>query len=81
MRFFYKRPRLDHVSEELETLMDVMVSNLFIYLDLLVFSFIFTMFLSPVFQSVSIAILFFLVSYSFFGSLYYYVISKIKLTK
>jgi hypothetical protein len=81
MRFFYKRPRLDQVSDELETLMEVMVSDLFIYLDLFVFSFIFTMFLSPVIPSLTLSILFFLASYSFFGCLYYFVISKISIKK
>ncbi|MEH7093374.1 hypothetical protein [Neobacillus vireti] len=81
MRFLYKRPRLDQVSDELDTLMEVMVSDLFIYLDLFVFSFIFTMFLSPVIPSLTIAILFFLASYSFFGCLYYFVIGKITIKK
>ncbi|MEH7418196.1 hypothetical protein V7266_23285 [Neobacillus drentensis] len=81
MRFLYKRPKLDHVSEELETLMEVMVSDLFIYLDLFIFSFIFTIFLSPVIPSLTMALLFFLASYSFFGSLYYFVISKITIKK
>jgi len=81
MRFLYKRPRLDQVSEELETLMEVMVSNQFIYFDLFVFSFIFTMFLTPVIPSFIIALLFFLASYSFFGCLYYFVISKITIKK
>ncbi|MEH7545306.1 hypothetical protein COJ85_16445 [Bacillus sp. AFS076308] len=81
MRFLYKRPKLDHVSEELETLMEVMVSDLFIYLDLFIFSFIFTIFLSPVIPSLTMALLFFLASYSFFGCLYYFVISKITIKK
>jgi len=81
MRFLYKRPKLDHVSEELETLMEVMVSDLFIYLDLFIFSFIFTIFLSPVIPSFTMALLFFLASYSFFGCLYYFVISKITIKK
>ncbi|PLS03521.1 hypothetical protein [Neobacillus cucumis] len=81
MRFLYKRPRLDQVSEELETLMEVMVSDLFIYLDLFVFSFIFTLFLSPVIPSLTMVILFFLVSYSFFSALYYFIISKIMINK
>ncbi|TWE06096.1 hypothetical protein FB550_102114 [Neobacillus bataviensis] len=81
MRFLYKRPKLDHVSEELETLMELMVSDLFIYLDLFIFSFIFTIFLSPVIPSLTMALLFFLASYSFFGCLYYFVISKITIKK
>ncbi|MCM3724313.1 hypothetical protein M3226_01170 [Neobacillus cucumis] len=81
MRFLYKRPKLDQVSEELETLMEVMVSDLFIYLDLFIFSIIFTIFLSPVIPSLTMALLFFVASYSFFGCLYYFVISKITVTK
>jgi hypothetical protein len=81
MRFLYKRPRLDQVSKELETLMEVMVSDQFIYLDLFVFSFIFTLFLAPVIPSLIIAILFFLASYSFFGCIYHFVISKITIKK
>jgi hypothetical protein len=81
MRFFYKRPKLKSVSKELETLMEVMVSDMFIYLDLFIFSLIFTMFLSPVLTSLFMKILLFLASYSFFCSLYYFIVSKIMIKK
>ena len=81
MRFLYKRPRLDQVSEELEILMEVMVSDVFIYLDLFLFSVIFTLLLSPVIPSFTFAILFFLACYSMFCSVYYFIISKIMIKK
>ncbi|MED4226771.1 hypothetical protein [Neobacillus cucumis] len=81
MRFFYKRPNPKSVSEELETLMEVMVSDMFIYLDLFIFSLIFTMFMSPVIPSLFMKILFFLSSYAFFYSLYYFIVSKIMIKK
>ncbi|MFZ7944202.1 MULTISPECIES: hypothetical protein [Bacillaceae] len=76
MRFFFKRPRVEHVQEELDILMEVMVSDLFVYLDLFVFSFIFTMLLSPVLHSLTMSILFFLGSYSLFSCLYYFLFSQ-----
>ncbi|MFK9093362.1 hypothetical protein [Bacillus salipaludis] len=78
MRFLYKRPRIEHVQEELNTLMDVMVSDLFVYLDLFVFSFIFTMLLSTKINSLALSILFFIASYSIFSCLYYFLFSRIK---
>lgn len=78
MRFLYKRPRIEHVHEELNTLMELMVSDLFVYLDLFVFSLIFTILLSPVINSLVLSILFFLASYSLFSSLYYFLLSRIK---
>jgi len=77
MRFIYKRPRIEDVQDELNTLMEVMVSDLFIYLDLFVISFIFTLLLSPVIHSLSMSILFFITCYSFFSCLYYFLFSRI----
>ncbi|EKN69508.1 hypothetical protein BABA_08776 [Neobacillus bataviensis LMG 21833] len=77
MRFLYKRPRMEHVQEELDTLMEVMVSDLFIYLDLFLFSLIFTLLLSPIINSFALSILFFIAAYSLFSSLYYFLISRI----
>ncbi|WHY75785.1 hypothetical protein QNH20_16845 [Neobacillus sp. WH10] len=78
MRFLYKRPRIENVREELNTLMELMVSDLFVYLDLFVFSLIFTMLLSPVIKSLALSILFFLASYCLFSSLYYFLLSRFK---
>ncbi|WML40278.1 hypothetical protein RCG19_00905 [Neobacillus sp. OS1-2] len=77
MRFLYKRPRIEHVQEELDTLMEVMVSDLFVYLDLFVFSLIFTLLLSPAINSFALSILFFIAAYSLFTSLYYFLFSRI----
>jgi len=77
MRFLYKRPKMEHVREELDTLMEVMVSDLFVYLDLFVFSLIFTMLLYPAINSIALSILFFFASYSLFSCLYYFLISRI----
>ncbi|MCL6573764.1 MAG: hypothetical protein K6T88_19120 [Bacillus sp. (in: Bacteria)] len=75
MRFLYKRPRMEHITEELTTVMEVLVSDLFIYLDLFVFSLIFTLLLSPVIHSLALSILFCLVCYSIFAFLYYFVVN------
>ncbi|MDF2791193.1 MAG: hypothetical protein K0S80_4295, partial [Neobacillus sp.] len=34
MRFIYKRPRMEDVSEELSIIMDLMVSKTFVMIDL-----------------------------------------------
>jgi len=78
MRFLYKRPKIEHVREELNTLMEVMVSDHFVYLDLFVFSLIFTMLLSPAINSLAMSILFFFASYSLFSCLYYFLFSRFK---
>jgi hypothetical protein len=76
MRFLYKRPRLEHIHDELNTVMEVMVSNVFIYLDLFVFSLIFTLLLSSVLHSVAMSILFFVICYSLFCSVYILVFNR-----
>ena len=76
MRFLYKRPRMEQIHEELNTVMDVMVSDFFIYLDLFVFSLIFTLLLSPVMPSLAFSILFFCGSYGLFSSIYFFVFSQ-----
>jgi hypothetical protein len=76
MRFLYKRPRMEHVREELNTVMDVMVSDVFVYLDLFLFSLIFTFLLSPVLHSLAFSILFFLGSYSIFACVYFFLFTR-----
>ncbi|WP_042457583.1 hypothetical protein [Neobacillus dielmonensis] len=76
MRFLYKRPKMDLVSEELITVMQVMSSDVFIYLDLFVFSLIFTLLLSPALASVSHMILFLVVCYCLLASIYYFIVSR-----
>jgi hypothetical protein len=76
MRFLYKRPRLEHVHDEVNTVMEVMVSDVFIYLDLFVFSLIFTLLLSSVLHSLALSILFFVVCYSLFASIYILVFNR-----
>lgn len=71
MRSLFKRPHINMLQEELETVMEVMASDLFIYLDLFVFSLIFTLLLGPVFQSFVISILFLAGSYGIFSSIYF----------
>jgi len=75
MRFLYKRPRMEQIHEELNTVMDVMVSDVFVYLDLFVFSLIFTFLLSPVWHSLALSVLFFLGTYSLFSCIYFFVFS------
>ncbi|MEH7305023.1 hypothetical protein [Neobacillus drentensis] len=73
MRFLYKRPRMEQIDEELNTVMDVMVSDVFVYLDLFVFSLIFTFLLSSVWHSLALSILFFLGTYSLFSCVYFFI--------
>ncbi|WP_462411948.1 hypothetical protein [Neobacillus sp. Marseille-QA0830] len=77
MRFLYKRPRMEFIQEELNTVMEVMSSDVFIYLDLFVFSLIFTLLLSPAIASVSHMILFLVICYSLFASVYYFIVNRI----
>ncbi|MFB3163071.1 hypothetical protein P5G62_003680 [Neobacillus sp. 179-C4.2 HS] len=72
MRFIYKRPRMEDVSEELSIIMDLMVSKTFVMIDLFWLCLLFTLFLSPVLASVSIAVLFFSGSFALFSSIYFY---------
>ncbi|MBT2737055.1 hypothetical protein QF028_001240 [Neobacillus sp. B4I6] len=76
MRFLYKRPRIEHIQEELNTVMEVMVSDVFIYLDLFVFSLIFTMLLSSTLHSLAMSILFFIGCYSLFSCVYLFVFNR-----
>jgi uncharacterized membrane protein (DUF373 family) len=76
MRFLYKRPRMEQIHEELNTVMDVMVSDIFIYLDLFLFSLIFTLLLSSVLHTLTLSILFFFVCYSLFSGIYFFVFSQ-----
>jgi hypothetical protein len=73
MRFRYKRPKIDDVREELTTLIDVMSSTSFIFVDLFVYSFFFTLLLSPVLHTLANSVLFFGGCYIFFTSLYYFI--------
>ncbi|WP_413309300.1 hypothetical protein AA0X95_12555 [Bacillus sp. 1P10SD] len=77
MRFLYKRPRMEQIQEELNTVMEVMVSDLFIYLDLFIFSIIFTLLLFPVMHSLFMSILFFFAFYSLFACLYFFVFNRL----
>jgi hypothetical protein len=72
MRFIYKRPRMEDVSEELSIIMDLMVSKTFVMIDLFWLCILFTLFLSPVLASVSMSVLFFCGSFALFSSIYFY---------
>lgn len=78
MRFLYKRPRLEDVREELTTLMDLMVSKTFVMIDLFWCCLIFTLLLSPVLPTTTIAILFF-VEVMYFSTVF--IISFLSLSK
>ncbi|OIK15421.1 hypothetical protein BIV60_09725 [Bacillus sp. MUM 116] len=76
MRFLYKRPKMEQVNEELDTLMDVMSSDIFILLDLFWLSLIFSLLLTPVLQTVPHFIVFFLSSYVLFTSVYLFIFKR-----
>lgn len=73
MRFLYKRPRIDTIREELDTVIDVMISDYFIYIDLFWYSLILSLFLSPIIHSILLSIIAFLSCYAFFTCLYIFV--------
>ncbi|GHH98277.1 hypothetical protein [Neobacillus kokaensis] len=81
MRFLYKRPKAELVYEELDDVMEVMASDVFIFLDLFLFSLIFTLLLAPVIDSLGMAVLFFIASYSLFSGLYFFVFKKMTFTR
>ncbi|SDL91883.1 hypothetical protein SAMN05443253_101155 [Bacillus sp. OK048] len=72
MRFLYKRPRMEDVSEELNLIMDLMVSKTFVIMDLFWLCLLFTLLLSPVLATVSMSVIFFCASFAFFNALYFY---------
>jgi hypothetical protein len=72
MRFLYKRPRMEDVSEELSIIMELMVSKTFVMIDLFWLCLLFTLLLSPVLATVSMSILFFGGSFAFFNCIYFY---------
>lgn len=55
MRFLIKRPKIELIQDELNTVMEVMSAEVFIYLDLLIFSLIFTFLLAPIFNSLALS--------------------------
>ena len=72
MRFIYKRPRMEDVSEELSIIMELMVSKTFVMIDLFWLCLLFTLLLSPVLATVSMSILFFCGSFALFNGIYFY---------
>lgn len=76
MRFLIKRPHMKEISQELEVVMEVLMSDFFILFDLFWFSVIFTVFLFPVFPSIISSILFLAGSYGFFSFIYFVVIKR-----
>jgi hypothetical protein len=72
MRFIYKRPRMEDVSEEISIIMDLMVSKTFVMIDLFWLCLLFTLFLSPSLASVSMSVLFFCGTFALFSSIYFY---------
>ncbi|WML47782.1 hypothetical protein RCG23_20990 [Neobacillus sp. PS3-34] len=78
MRFLFKRPKMEEISEELESVLNVMQSGLFVYIDLIVYSLIFSFLLLPILHSLKSDVLFFVCIYIFFSSLYYFVFYRPK---
>ena len=77
MRFRYKRPKIEDVNEELTTLLEVMSSDLFIFVDLFFYSLFFTLLLTPLFHTFTISILFFAGCYLFFCTVYFFIFKSI----
>ncbi|MEH7109441.1 hypothetical protein [Bacillus sp. JJ1764] len=77
MRFLYKRPKMEAVQEELNTVLEVLGSEVFVFLDFILFSIILTLLLVPVLKSLAVSIIFFIICYSFLSSLYIFVVSRL----
>lgn len=77
MRFLYKRPKLDEVREELNTVLEVMVSDTFVLIDLFLYSLIFTLLLSPLFHSIWVAVLFFGGCFSVLNVFYFFIFNRL----
>lgn len=77
MRFLIKWPKIELIQDELNTVMEVMSAEVFIYLDLLIFSLIFTFLLAPIFNSLALSCLQFACSYSFFSWIYLTAFSRL----
>jgi hypothetical protein len=67
---------MEHVREELETVMEVMCSDQLIVLDLFWLCLIFTFLLSSLLHSVTVSILFFAGSFLLFTSLYFFIFKR-----
>ncbi len=78
MRFLYKRPKIELIYEELNDVFEVMASDTFIFLDLFIFSLIFTLLLSSVIPTLALSVLFLILCYSLFSSLYFFIIKRLK---
>jgi hypothetical protein len=76
MRFLNKRPKIDEVRDELNTVMEVMESDYFVVLDLLLFSIIFTLLLSPSIQSLKLSVLIFCGNFGIFTGLYFFIVNR-----
>jgi len=73
MRFLYKRPKIELIQEELDLVLNIMASDLFIMLDLLIFSAIFTLLIYPAISSILFSIGFFSATYGLFCGLYFFI--------
>ncbi|NRD80488.1 hypothetical protein HPT25_24505 [Bacillus sp. BRMEA1] len=77
MRFLFKRPKIDLIEEELDAVMEVMTSDIFIYLDLFVCSLILTLFLTPILNSLPLSCLLFIGTFGFFSGIYMAAFSRL----
>jgi len=77
MRFLVKRPKMEHVREDLDSIIEVMGSDRLIMVDLFWFCLIFTFLLSTTFHSVTFSVLFFAGSLLIFNSLYYFFFKRL----
>lgn len=77
MRFLTKRPKIEQIQEELNMVMEVMSSDVFIYLDLFVFSLIVTILLSPLLNSLKLSCVLFAASYGLSSGIYLAAFSRL----
>lgn len=72
MRFSDNRSSPHHLSEELLIVQDVLMSSTFVLLDLVLFSILFTILLSPVLKTFGFSILFFIGIYTFHAGVFFF---------
>lgn len=76
MKYGFHRPKIEDVRSDLDTVLEVMMSDWFIMMDLFWCSVIFTLLLFPELHTVKMSIIFFIGSYVFFTGIFFFFIKR-----
>ena len=78
MRFFYKKYKPKDLNEELNMVFEVMSSEFFVFIDLIIFSLLATLFMfSTPFHSILPPIIFFSIFYLVFACIYRFIFCRL----